>query len=298
MRQLKQLSRSGFTLLELMLALGIGLLLLGGLYIAVDTQLRMSQSGRDLMEQSTLARSLLDRMANDISSSATLSDPGRFRRANQGNAASTTPSTTSTDDTETDADAEAEATDMVNELPVNLILPLGVKGESTQMHLYVTRVPREVFLTRRTDDQLAEGAPVSDIRRISYWLAGDLDVPLGLARQEVTLATTDEAINLILPDFENESPFVIAPEVKSLTFEYFDGTGWLESWDSTLPGADGVTPIGPPRAIAITISLLRPGFTEDSPPEVALRQYRHVVAIVTANGIPQETLDPEALLLP
>jgi hypothetical protein len=114
----------------------------------------------------------------------------------------------------------------------------------------------------------------------------------------VTLATTDEAINLVLPDFENEGPFVIAPEVKSLTFEYFDGTGWMESWDSTLPGEDGVTPIGPPRAIAITISLLRPGYTEDSPPEAALKQYRHVVAIVTANGLPQETLDPSALMMP
>jgi hypothetical protein len=74
---------------------------------------------------------------------------------------------------------------------------------------------------------------------------------------------------------------ILASEVKSLEFSYFDGTSWQDSWDGTTIGADDVTPIGPPVAIAITIGLA-PRSAEDEE-EVPLKYYRHVVAIPTAN---------------
>ena len=43
--------------------------------------------------------------------------------------------------------------------------------------------------------------------------------------------------------------------MRSLNFQYFDGTDWQDSWDSTALGPDGVTPLGSPLAIAVTIGI-------------------------------------------
>src|SRR5438034_10612859 len=59
--------RSGFTLLEVLLASTIGVLLLSALYVAVNVQLHHAQAGRDLVQRGTLARGLLARIARDIS---------------------------------------------------------------------------------------------------------------------------------------------------------------------------------------------------------------------------------------
>jgi hypothetical protein len=76
---------------------------------------------------------------------------------------------------------------------------------------------------------------------------------------------------------------VLAPEVKSVQFQYFDGTDWQDSWDCTTSGDDGVTPIGPPQAIAVVVEIAVP---QDGPKgeEPPTKRYRHVVACVTANG--------------
>src|SRR5262245_38153034 len=71
--------RPGYTLLEILLALAIAVLLLGAVYTFVGYQLRQAQAGRDLVEQTTLARALLDRMAGDVLSTLTLGSPSRFR---------------------------------------------------------------------------------------------------------------------------------------------------------------------------------------------------------------------------
>src|SRR5262249_45341400 len=58
--------RSGFTLLEVMLAAAIGVLLMAGLYTALNLTLSHAQAGRDKVEQSTVARSLFRRISSDV----------------------------------------------------------------------------------------------------------------------------------------------------------------------------------------------------------------------------------------
>jgi hypothetical protein len=129
----------------------------------------------------------------------------------------------------------------------------------------------------------ADQVPIaSDVRRIAYWLAGNGDG--GLARQELLLATSDDASN-VPPNIPDEATLVIAPEVKTLTFSYFDGTDWQDSWDGTQPGSDGVTPIGAPLAIAITIGIAPQGSATGLGTAQKLKTYRHVVAIPTANFV-------------
>jgi hypothetical protein len=150
-------------------------------------------------------------------------------------------------------------------------IPFGILGTSEQLSLYLTKVPNEAFVPFGSELP----PPVSDLRRISYWLA-----PGGLAKQEVKIITSQDIAGLMPPDLPDDAYRIMAEEVRSLTFSYFDGTTWQGTWDSTTLGTDGITPIGPPRAVEIVIGLTRPGASDDSD----LTYHRHVVAIATANG--------------
>jgi len=153
-------------------------------------------------------------------------------------------------------------------------LPLSVQGDSTSLNLFIQRVPREAIPT----DPSVTPQVVSDLRRVSWWLPAG-----GLARQEVAIATSQDALDNLPPGIADEDSYVIASEVKNLQFQYFDGTDWQDTWDCTTTGADGVTPIGPPQAIAIVLEIVAPqdGVKEEDAPN---KRYRHVVACFSANG--------------
>jgi hypothetical protein len=170
---------------------------------------------------------------------------------------------------------------------------LGVQGDDTHLVLYVSRVPRELQMGTTGTNGMGGSASgsnstdpsapvVSDLRRVTYWLAGGTGSSMGLARQEVKVPTSDDQINTLPPNVGDEGSFVIAPQVKGLTFEYFDGTTWQVSWDGTQVGSDGQTPIGPPLAIRITLTIAGPATGAGTPG--ADQTYQHVVAIPTANN--------------
>jgi hypothetical protein len=119
---------------------------------------------------------------------------------------------------------------------------------------------------------------VGDLRRVSYWMA---DASNGLARQEVKVETAQN-IATMPPNVSDDGTGTIkyTPEVRNINFSYYDGSNWQDTWDSTTLGADGITPIGPPRAVAVTIEVAQPG--PDGGERV--KSYRHVVFIPSANG--------------
>ena len=75
----------------------------------------------------------------------------------------------------------------------------------------------------------------------------------------------------------NVQPLIIAPEVKNVLFEYFDGEDWQASWDGTTMAADGVTPIGPPAAVRITLTI-------NSRDGQRTTDYKHTVALPAGNN--------------
>jgi hypothetical protein len=124
---------------------------------------------------------------------------------------------------------------------------------------------------------------VSDLRRITYWQSSH-----GLARQEIKVATSDDALSLPT-DLPDDPSLVIAEEVQSVTFQYFDGSAWQDSWDgSQPPSSGGSNPQGPPVLIAVTISLTVPGTSTESG-EPTTKSYRHVIPVPTANGTSQSS---------
>jgi prepilin-type N-terminal cleavage/methylation domain-containing protein len=280
--------RSGFTLLEVLLATAIGVLLLAALYVALNVQLHHVQSGRDAAEQGLLVRSLLTRMGNDISASLGPVPPKRTTSSSSSsstNGSSTSSSSTSTTNSSTSStttpattDTSSNSSTTTNSLTGPVQFNLGVQGDTTRLVLFVSRVPREVSFAAADPSNPNSQLVVSDLRRITYWLAGG-DPPLGLARQEIKPVTADEATGSLTPDVDEEAAQVIAEEVKSLEFSYFDGTSWQSSWDGTAAGSDGSTPRGPPLAIAIKVGIRPTGSKSEE-----LTYYRHVVALPTANG--------------
>ena len=90
-------------------------------------------------------------------------------------------------------------------------------------------------------------------------------------------------INQLPPDIADAAKLVIAPEVTAVSFEYFDGVNWQATWDGTTAVGEESLPMGPPAAIAITLTVSRHGAPGSDVP-LAPRVYRHVVFLPAGNN--------------
>ncbi len=230
--------RSGFTLLELLLASAIAIFLMAALYSAFELVLRRTEVNRESVAASDLSRAVVNRLTADLSQSAGLLPPMTSQNSFQAaSAAGGGGGTTTT----------ADAVDTTTDIP----LPCGVVGTDKQVTIFCTRVPTALTDpdALATPDVLRPG----DLRRVTYYTVGT-----GLCRQERPWVTADGVRNSADPDPSTAETDVIAPEVTDVTFEYFSGGVWNSEWDGTQVGTDGVTPQGPPRAIKVTLQLSYP----------------------------------------
>ena len=290
-------ARAGFTLLEVLLASAIGVMLLGGLYVAVDVQFRQTHAARRSGEQSSVARGVLAKITTDINDSLApvLSTVVTNSAATTGGTAAAS-STTGAAGAGAAPAAAAPAAGGTAAAPAGnvIVFNTGIQGDSQNIIITSSRVPHENL----TVDAMVNGNQTygtSDLRKVMYWLPGGGDS--GLARYEMKTETSlDEAGYCVLPPaVPDEMSYIFAPEIKSIQFSYFDGTNWQDSWDSTIAStaanSDGVTAQGPPVAIAIVI-----GIQSDDPDQQesksnsslgggnGIKMYRRVIAIPTANG--------------
>jgi hypothetical protein len=304
--------RPAYTLLEVLLAMAISLLLLGALYVAMDMQLRLAQDGRDKVEESQLARAMLNRIVGDISPGLRPEQPpmpsnmqsmsggggggggggaagaGGAGAAAGGGAAAAGGAGANPAAAGGQQGGGAASTPQSSNTTTTLVMLSSVQGDGQTLNIITTRVPREVLSNLSGPLTGANLPPASDQRVVSYWIAGSGDSPLGLARREIPLVTSDDAQDLP-PGLPDEGSFVIAPEVKSLSIRYFDPqTGAFmdegSRWPDDATGYDGTTPFGPPPAIELTIEIAAPRRGKHA--EEKTRKYTQVVFIPTANGVP------------
>jgi prepilin-type N-terminal cleavage/methylation domain-containing protein len=302
--------RQGFTLLEVLLASAIAVLLMAALYVAVDMQLRQVQASRQLLERSTMARNVLNRIARDIRGSLAPPLPAPAKASSGGTGGSGSGANTSTTSggssgnsgtsgssggsgtasgsssaTTGSGSSGSSTASSAGAVSVNN----GVQGSSSLLVLSTSRLPpwagrtSEQMSPNQTDPS-TDVSTSTDLRYVIYWLASGSDSAGGLARQEISAVTASDALATMPPGIPNESSYIIAEQVKSLTFSYFDGQSWQDTWDGTTAGPDGVTPLGPPSAIAITLGLETPGGTDPTTGQANMQQFRHVVVIPSANG--------------
>ena len=254
----RPLVRSAYTLLEMTLALAIALIILGAVYEFLNRQITLAEIGRDLVEESALARDILDRMAKDIVASLGAVDPQQL------------------------PDISSDSTEAL--LQAETFVPLfnsGVDGSDSILILSASRVPRELLAADKRQMDSGSLEKVCDLRRISYWFVDDGN-NYGLARQELKEITGAD-FGSRPPDVGDVSSLIIAPEVKALSFEYFDGVNWQSVWSGNSYASDGQTPIGPPSAIKVTITL-------SSRDGKQTRDYRRTVALPAGNNFLSQQL--------
>lgn len=251
--------RSGYTLLEVMLAISIGLLLVAALYVALDVQMRYMATGRNAVVEAQMSRGLLLHVGKDVRDSlALLNTSASWRTQLQ------PPATDMAQPGATGQATTPTATDPIGTGQDNT----GLYGDEQSLYLFVSRLPR--YGAEQSQDQLG----VSDMRRISYML-----IPgQGLARQEIRNVRATGGLD------GDEPAVILAPEVMELSFRYFDGmsNSWVPTWDGSI--------LGPPRAIEITMTM-QPFNVNGEP--VANRPpttHRLVVAVPTGAVLP----DPAA----
>jgi prepilin-type N-terminal cleavage/methylation domain-containing protein len=238
--------RPGYTLLEVLLASAIAVLLMAALYVGMDTQLRAVQAGREKVNETNLVRNLIARMSADAVGTIT---------------PITATVTISSSSGETTSDPV---------VPFNG----GVQGDNMVVTFWVSRLPD---MPPGADANQQLGA--CDLHRISYWATD-----AGLLRQDAdrVSAADDDADAPLPPAVSDESKYVFAPEVTEATFRYFDGENWQDSWDGTALGPDGKTPVGPPRAIEVSLTVRRYG--ADPNDSNATKQYRQVIPVNAGNA--------------
>lgn len=270
--------RRGFTLLEVLLALGLSVILLTAVYSAMDLYWSYSTAGQIEVERSQLARTLLKMMASDIRSVVYREDVP---------ASETTESEGSTESEEglTDDETESGTTMLEDPAEAYATQDVGVFGDSTTLVLHIDKPVRNTDYAPATDDLgLMQD---SDLQSVSWFLAGSGTGTLqsmgdlqGLARlrgDRSVIGLADEQGDLASLGALTQ---VLAAEVNFLEFQYFDGLEWLPDWDSVANG-------GLPLAIGITIGFAPPPATNalfQRAPSTSTETYRLVVALPLAAG--------------
>jgi len=286
-------ARSASTLLEVILAMAIGLLLIGALYVATHAEMRRVDEGREMIERSSLVCALLNRIEDDVTACVR---PSTLRLANR-EAAPGAPDLGTALPTIEPLSAPMSSnpfgTDGIPVVPAGgpatpelpPAVSLGMQGGANALNLHVSVLPRQPEPTLRREAFTAGEPSVSgDLHRITYWLRQEGRVASGLARHEVDWTTVPTVEDARQP--AEESPDLISAEVKDLQFSYFDGHDWLDRWESSALASDG-KPVGLPAAIAVTLGFDSQNRDKGSDDKLAVRYYRHVIAIQSTSRLPR-----------
>lgn len=279
--------RRGFTLLEVLLALGLGVALMTAVYSAIDLNYQVMDTGRIDLERTQVARALLNQMAVDIRC-VTFSDAATMSSSSAADEQATDEEETDPGNNFSSADDGAEGTsvEVIDPTEAYANTGVGVYGDSNTLVLHITKPVRDMNYEAG-----------SDLRSVSYFLAGSGNGTLhdivgqmavdndpessgtGLARMEgdrLAMQYSDEAGD---DATMAEQAQLLAEEVDELRFEYYDGFYWLDEWDS-------VAMERVPQAIRVTIGLkpheVEPGVFYRSQTVESTRQFSITVKIPIA----------------
>lgn len=267
--------RPAFTLLEMLLALGLSAVVIGAIAMAVDIHWRVLDAGRRDVEEAQLARAILCRMADDIRG-AVQYDPQQAEKllgqvvpspADAGSLASAAGLST------------AEVQSAMSEMGVNSEDPSSwvppsipaLYGSTDVLQVDVSRLPRldQISAAVEADPLSPLAHHLTDVQSIAYYLINETtassSMPAdssasassapalrgGLYRRQLDRAITAWAAEQGTLSNVDTHLEPIAPEVVRLEFSYYDGSGWYSEWDSVAAG-------GLPTAVEIAIALRRP----------------------------------------
>lgn len=267
----------GLTLLEVLIALALSTVLLTAVYVAMDLHWKYSSAGRDEAERSQLARAIANRLEVDLRSVVyrvpppeTLEEEPVDSETDPATGESTGTTEPPPEGEELEVDPNAEGT--------------GLFGNSTTLLMHISQPSKTLAYIPLGVSQ--PGERTSDLLSVSWFVAspeaGGLQGAVAQDGEGLTRTSGDRLTSRLADEEGNlealaATAMVLAPEVTSIRFQYFDGAAWRADWDSDLLG-------GLPRAVEIIMEVRASGSHKRS--DEAVRTYRMVVALPIAKPLP------------
>ena len=254
------MANAGFTLLEVILAMSLSIVLLAALYAALKLHLTFAQRGPEQVRKVQLARAVVERIARDVRAVVPQAAKESSTSASSTSSSNTTTGATPTGSTGSTSSSSTSTTSGSTSEPDPYRDAFGVLGGTDWLQLYVAD-----YHPNLDDTELAAAggsvAQALNVVRVTYTLsyistsrdAQGRTQRMALARSEVAAigaqrldSASDDS------DYRATTEF-LCDDIGQVQFQYWDDTTqtWLDYW-----GSD--TPIAPPRAIKVFVSLLAP----------------------------------------
>lgn len=226
----RRANRNAFTLLEVLLAVGLTTLLMAALYQAMSIYWTTAVESHDEIERAQIARALFRQMSRDILS-CTFSEQEE---------------TLSSEEDDTSLTEEVEMVDPETALGS---YTNGLFGSDKDLVLYINRPDRDQNYVL-TEELMAPSDRSGESMIVRYLLAEEggaglagevaseyeeasVDPVKGLAVMKGDLSGLSNAISLGDLDMQLAATDMLAQEVAEIEFSYFDGVEELPEWDST-----------------------------------------------------------------
>lgn len=249
-----QRTRHAFTLMEALISMGLMTMIMAGLYAAMTIYLNLQTNSHEEVARTQIARTLLRQITRDIQSTVFVKEETAEEESDD---SESTEETDESSEPVTPETAASGTTDYKN----------GLIGTSTDLLMYISRPDRNlnyvsaqelVMASDRTGDlmmvryfvaQTGAGGIASDIAERET--SGSFSGSAGLVRMTGDLNALGNAVQQNEEQDQISAAKVMAPEVRSISFRYYDGAQWQEEWDSTLLNLL-------PQAIEVTLVLQTP----------------------------------------
>jgi uncharacterized membrane protein YgcG len=288
--------RVGFTLLEVVLALGLTVVVMSAIGVAIFLHLRAVDHTRLAIERDQLARILLRRIGDDLRSAVRREPPdeagmkalqtmmqsaknagksgsrGSAGQASGGESSSGDGGTSATRSTGTTSEAGATgstqrpqgaddaSTESADETTAGTPAAVaGLYGTAYDLQIDLARVPRPDEFTTA---MISGTAAPSDVRTVYYFLANAATGlsptgESGLMRSETNRAEALYASENGDYDIFLRTGELLASEVMAIEFRYFDGLEWFSEWNSQDMN-------GLPMAVEMAIMLFDPRTADET----------------------------------
>lgn len=290
--------RQGFTLLEVLLGLVLAAMILMAVAGAVYLHLHVLQFGREEVEQALLARSLLRQIGSDLhcavslppeDQSALITVAANSTESSSGLGGTTKLSSLSSNSSSLSSNSTSSSSSD-DSSDSSVVWTSGLLGSATCLQVDVSRMPRPSELPVGDSTSIIyPGGPPCDVKKVTYFLGGDASAALPnstgsaalgvMASGSVGLCRCEQpcAVGAYATSQGSTTGRVdcLAPEVTGLEFSYYDGSEWVDEWDSADKKAL-------PIAVEVAIAVAPPNQEQAGSGTPTTRIYRLLVHLPTA----------------
>jgi prepilin-type N-terminal cleavage/methylation domain-containing protein len=256
---------AGFTLIEVLIALGLSVVLLAAVYGSLQMMYRFQSAGKTEIRISQIQRSIIRMLIEDLGS-IVLQLPEESGTESSSEQAADSEESSSTSESSTSSTGSASSTLTASPSTLSGVDDSGVPwtfglvGNAEAFHVTVSKPSRDLAYDSPYASESVVGR-MSDLQIVSWGLA-PLPADYRLFGPEVSVSDPPrdalgrralDLLGAVDVDAALMEQDLLAPEITEVLFEYFDGAIWVEEWDSQAYGAL-------PRAIRVTLGFwIEPG---------------------------------------